>query len=70
MPSLRAICKEIGSVQPHGEPLITYRTFDFDAPALKEWLGNEIYVKRQVVSIEVLPEPVSPAPVADDDVPF
>jgi hypothetical protein len=73
---LRAIIKDIDSVQPNGESLITYRTVDFESAELQEYL-SETYRSRQVVGVEVLAQSsslaaASPTPLrdADDDVPF
>lgn len=67
---LRAICKNVGSVQPHGEPLITYHTFDFESKQLEEWLEGT-YMSRTTIGIEVLPIPEPPTRLKhDDDIPF
>ena len=44
------IAKTIGSVQPHGEPIIIYRTFDYNIPELERWLLADA---REVVAVEV-----------------
>lgn len=49
---IRIIAKTIDSVQPHGAPLIIYRTFDVDLPDIEAWIMASGYV-REVVGVEV-----------------
>lgn len=59
---IRVIAKTIDSVQPHGEPLIIYRTFDLDLPDLEAWLTKS-GCARDVVGVEVrYHEHASPPP--------
>jgi hypothetical protein len=61
---IRIIAKTIDSVQPHGEPLTIYRTFDVDLPTVEAWLMASGYA-REVVAVEVRRHELANAPERD-----
>lgn len=50
---------DMGHAANSGGPVVTeYKTFDIEAPQVETWLreNSGLYMQRQLVGIEVLPE--------------